>query len=213
MESVRPETPLAALRYRPFQRQLLRAKCKVRKPGQLIYLSSKSIAALAWWVSPSGFAGNSSSPIREAAPDIEIWTDANKIRGGGHSSRGDYIQRRWSKEELALDPHINLLEIRAAREAIIELAKPGDNVRVHIDNRTAAAYIRCQGGTKSYALSQEACQLWEEAQDRGVTILTPQWISTEENTSADFLSRHDISQWTFMLKRDMFSQILDHFHL
>ena len=213
MESVRPVTPLAALRYRPLQRQLLRAKCKVRKPGQLIHLSSKSTTALAWWVSPSGFAGNSSSAIREVAPDIEIWTDANKIRGGGHLSRGDFIQRRWSKEELALDPHINLLETRAAREAIIELAEPGDNVRVHIDNRTAAAYIRCQGGTKSYALSQEACQLWEEAQDRGVTILTPQWISTGENTSADFLSRHDVSQWTFMLKRDMFSQILDHFHL
>ena len=191
----------------------MRAKCKVRKPGQLIHLSSKSTTALAWWVSPSGFAGNSSSAIREVAPDIEIWTDANKIRGGGHSSRGDFIQRRWSKEELALDPHINLLETRAAREAIIELAAPGDNVRVHIDNRTAAAYIRCQGGTKSYALSQEACQLWEEAQDRGVTILTPQWISTGENTSADFLSRHDVSQWTFMLKRDIFSQILDHFHL
>ena len=80
MESARPVTPLASLRYRPIQRQLLRAKCKVRKPGNLIYLSSKSLAALAWWVSPSGFAGNSSSPIREAAPDIEVWTDANKIR-------------------------------------------------------------------------------------------------------------------------------------
>ena len=213
MESVRPVTPLAALRYRPFQRQLLRAKCKVRRPGQLIILSSKSIAALAWWVSPSGFAGNSSSAIRECAPDIEIWTDANKIRGGGHSSRGDYTQRRWSKEELALDHHINLLETRAAREAIIELAEHGDNVRLHIDNRTAAAYIRCQGGTKSYSLSQEACQLWEEAQDHGVTILTPQWISSKENTSADFLSRNDISQWTFMLNKEMFSQILDHYHL
>ena len=213
MESVRPVTPLAALRYRPIQKQLLRAKCKVRKPGNLIYLSSKSVAALAWWVSPSGFAGNSSSPIREAAPDVEIWTDANKTRGGGHSSRGDFVQRRWTKEELALDPHINLLETRAAREAIIEVAEPGDKVRVHIDNRTAAAYVRCQGGTKSYALSQEACQLWEEARDRGLTILTPQWIATGENTSADFLSRHDISQWTFMLKRNMFSQILDHFQL
>ena len=115
---------------------------------------------------------------------------------------------------MSLDPHINLLETRAAREAINELAEPGDNVRIHIDNWTAAAYIRCQGGTKSFALSQEACKLWEEAQDRGVTILTPQWISTEENTSADLLSRHDLlSQWTFMLKREMFSQILRHFHL
>ena len=213
MESVRPVTPLAALRYRSIQRQLLRSKSKCRKPSQIIILSSKSIAALAWWVSPSGFAGNSSSSIRELPPDIDIWTDANKVRGGGHSSRGDFVQRVWSKEELSVDPHINLLETRAARDTIIELAAPGDRVRLHVDNKSAAAYIRCQGGTKSFSLSQEACLLWEEADARGLTLLTPQWISTKENTSADFLSRHDISQWMFMLHRDTFRQVLDHFHL
>ena len=50
MESVRPVTPLCALHYRSLQKQLLRAKVSVRRPHQIIYLSPKSIASLAWWV-------------------------------------------------------------------------------------------------------------------------------------------------------------------
>ena len=46
MESVRPVTPHAALRYRPIQRQLISAKSnwhrKCRFPIQLIKLSQKS---------------------------------------------------------------------------------------------------------------------------------------------------------------------------
>ena len=69
------------------------------------------------------------------------------------------------------------------------LSEPGDHVRLHINNRTAAAYIRCQGGTKSNILSQEALLLWEQAVSKDITLLTPHWIPTEENTAADFLSR------------------------
>ena len=46
MESVRPVTPLAALHYRSVQKQLLRAKFVVRKPGQTIHLSRKSLLSL-----------------------------------------------------------------------------------------------------------------------------------------------------------------------
>ena len=213
MESVRPVTPLCALRYRSFQKQLLRAKSVSRRPKQIIYLSSKSISSLAWWVSPAGFAGNASAPIRELAPTVEVWTDANLIRGGGHNSRGDFIQRHWTENDLANDASINLLETRAARESILALTEPGDRVRLHIDNRTAAAYIRCQGGTKSNVLSQEARLLWEQTVSQDVSLLTPHWIPTGENTAADFLSRNDIGQWMFMLKRDMFKSIMDHFNL
>ena len=69
------------------------------------------------------------------------------------------------------------------------LSEPGDLVRLHIDNRTAAAHIRCQGGTRSNVLSQEALLLWEQAMSRDVTLLPPQWIPTGENTAADYLSR------------------------
>ena len=40
MESVRPVTPLCALHYRSFQKQLLRAKVSVRHPKHIIHLSS-----------------------------------------------------------------------------------------------------------------------------------------------------------------------------
>ena len=212
MESVRPVTPLCALHYRSFQKQLLRAKASVRHPKQIIYLSSKSIASLAWWVSPAGFAANASAPIRELDPTVEIWTDANLERGGGHSSRGDFVQRHWTPADLA-DASINLLETRAARESILALSEPHDRVRLHIDNRTAAAYIRCQGGTRSNILSQEALLLWEQAVSRNVTLLPPRWIPTEENTAADFLSRHDMTQWMFMLDKEVFRSILDYFSL
>ena len=213
MESVRPVTPLCALRYRSFQKQLLRAKSHVRRPKQIIYLSSKSISSLAWWVSPAGFAANASAPIRELEPTVEVWTDANLIRGGGHSSRGDFVQRHWTHLDLANDASINLLETRAARESVIALTEPGDLVRLHIDNRTAAAYIRCQGGTRSNVLSQEAHLLWGQAVSKGVTLLPPHWIPTKENTAADFLSRNDITQWMFMLDRTIFRSILEYFNL
>ena len=48
---------------------------------------------------------------------------------------------------------------------------------------------------------------------RDITILTPHWIPTEENSAADFLSRHDMDHWEFMLDRDTFSAILEHFSL
>ena len=93
------------------------------------------------------------------------------------------------------------------------LSKPGDRVRLHIDNKTAAAYIRCQGGTKSNVLSQEALLLWDQAVAEDITLLTPHYIPTGENTAADFLSRHDMDQWSFRLDRKVFGSILEHFSL
>ena len=213
MESVRPVTPLCAMHYRSFQKQLLRAKAHVRRPHQIIVLSSKTINSFSWWISPAGFAAHATAPIRELAPSLEIWTDASLTHGGGHSSRGDFVQRAWTSEDLAADPSINLLETRAARESVLALAEPGDSVRLYIDNKTAAAYIRCQGGTKCNTLSQEALLLWEQAVSEDITLLMPHWIPTEENIAADFLSRHDMDLWEFMLDRETFSAILNHFRL
>ena len=212
MECVRPVTPLCAMHYWSFQKQLLKAKAYVRRPHQLIHLSSKTISSLSWWISPAGFAAHATAPIRELAPCVKIWTDASLSRGC-HSSRGEFVQRAWDPKDLADEPSINLLETRAARESVLALAQPGDRVRLHIDNRTAATYILCQGGTKSNILLQEALRLWEQAVSRDITILTPHWIPTEENLAADFLSRHDMDHWEFMLDRETFTAILEHFSL
>ena len=58
------------------------------------------------------------------------------------------------------------MELRAAREAIANLALEGDIIRLHVDNKTAVAYISKQGGTKSNALTWEACKLWETVQEK-----------------------------------------------
>ena len=72
MESVRPATPMAALHYRALQRLLLQSKRNGRNPRKVVDLSHKVILELHWWVLKSGFAGNSSSPIRELIPTVNI---------------------------------------------------------------------------------------------------------------------------------------------
>ena len=199
MESVRPATPLAALHYRALQKQLLVAKVGKRMPKKIVILSSKSLLELKWWISDNGFSANSVVSITEEKPTVHIWTDANLLMGGARNSRGQFYQRCWSKDELDNDPHINLLEIRAAREGINALASVGDRVRLHIDNITACSYIRKQGGTRSTVLSSEACLLWKEALSRDIVPLTPHWLSTKDNLEADFLSRNKLSQWEFFI--------------
>ena len=93
------------------------------------------------------------------------------------------------------------------------LAKPGDRVRLHVDNRMAAAYIPCQGGTMSNILSQEAMLLWDQAMAEDISLLTPHWIPTEENLAVDFLSRDRLDRWNFRLSKEVFSSILQHFNL
>lgn len=210
MESVKPATPLAALHYRSLQYQLLTAKQGTRDPNKTVFLSQQSLQDLEWWISQDGFQGNCSAPIRELEPTVQVWSDANLVMGGAHNSRGEFQQRPWTEEERNM--HINQLELRAAREALA-LTRPGDRVRLHIDSKTAATYIRKQGGTKSSVLCQEALLLWTESIDRCVTLLTPHWLSTSDNTMADFLSRCLMTQWECKLSRKTFLTVLARFQV
>ena len=57
--------------------------------------------------------------------------------------------------------------------------------------------------------SQEALLLWEQVVSRDVTLLPPQWFSTGGNTTAGFLSGHDMTQWIFMWDKKVFKPLLD----
>ena len=210
IESVRPSVQFAALYYRSLQCQLLHAKRRKRDPNKIIILSQKSRTELQWWTSSTGFATNCTSPIREPQPTLNIWSDANPTMGGSHCSRGKFQQREWIGEEVG--QHINFLELRAARESLA-LAKPGDIVRLHLDNKTACAYIRKIGGTRSRLLNHEACQLWREVIARKIILLSPQWLSSNQNMEADFLSRNNLHQWECRLSKETFQLVLDHFHV
>ena len=141
MESVCSVTPFVCSALQSFPEAAPKSKSFCPVPQQVIHLSSETTASLAWWVSPAGFAANASVPIGELDPTVEIWTDAS-LEHGGHSFHGGFAQRSWTSSDLADDPSINLLETRAARESVVALSEPGDCVRLHFDNRTAAAYIR-----------------------------------------------------------------------
>ena len=71
---------------------------------------------LLWWAKRSGFRGNSSTSWTPPKSDVSVWTDASPWGGGAVNSHGDYFQRSWSETESC--QHINLLEIRAAKEGI-----------------------------------------------------------------------------------------------
>ena len=92
IESVCLVSPLCALHYKAFQKQLLGAKASAQRPKQVFHLSSKTIASLAWWVSPAGFAAYASAPIRELDPTVEFWTDASLEHWGGLSFHGGFVQ-------------------------------------------------------------------------------------------------------------------------
>lgn len=213
MESVRPVTGLAALNYRSFQRQLIYAKKGQRIPTKVIILNCKSLANLRWWISDTGFKSNNTAQLREPAPNLCLWSDATKEAMGAHSSCGESYQREWTVSEMTANHSINFLELRAAKEAVRQLTKTGDVVRLYIDNVSACSYLSRQGGTRNFLLCREACRTWKIAERKGVTLLMPHWVSTKENVGADFLSRHNLNSWEIKLDVDLFQLLLDHFHL
>ena len=161
MVSVMPACPLAPLYYRALQRVLLKSLRSGRRKSKIVSLSTADVVRdLKWWCRDTGFRGNSVSSWSPPKPDVHVWSDASPWGGGAVNSHGDYFQRSWTETESC--QHINLLEIRAAKEGIRELVDPQETVRPHIDNTTACAYIRKIGGTRSVFLCQESLSLWRE---------------------------------------------------
>ena len=62
-------------------------------------------------------------------------------------------------------------------------------------------------------MSREACLLWKESLERGVSLLAPHWLSTKDNVEADFLSRNNIHHWEIVFDKSVFLMILDMFQV
>ena len=210
--SVMPACPLAPMHYRSLQRALMKSLRSGRRSSKKVSLSTVHVRSdLLWWAKRSGFRGNSSTSWTPPSSDVSVWTDASPWGGGAVNTHGDYFQRSWSETESC--QHINLLEIRAAREGIRALVDPHETVRPHIDNTTACAYIRKIGGTRSVSLCQESLKLWREVVSRDVHVLSPFWLSSADNLEADFLSRQALLAWDFQLRRREFRRICCQFQV
>ena len=204
LNSTTPAVWKAPLHYRALQRTLLHSLRIGRKSRRSVLFSHLDLRDLEWWAS-GDLRANNVSLWRHPHPTLHIWSDASKYAGGAVDDSGFHFQRSWSEEESR--KHINWLELRAARYALLELASPGDVVQLHLDNMMAITFIRRMGGTRSPTLCKESLLLWRQAIRRNITILPPQWISTQENTEADFLSRHSLMRWDFKLALSEFRRI------
>ena len=86
--------------------------------------------------------------------------------------------------------HIALQELQAIATMLHRLAfcLSGKVVALHLDNRTAKAYLCIQGGTVSTFLSRLACWILSLTDKHGFTLI-PAYIPTHLNVKADYLSQ------------------------
>ena len=80
--------------------------------------------------------------------DIVIYIDASKV-GWGANLGINRINGHWDETEAEL--HINILELMAVEIAVLAFCKNEHkkDVRLMIDNMTAASYLQNMGGIKS----------------------------------------------------------------
>jgi len=178
--------PGARLRMRSLQLHLhSQWSSTVQEDNVRISWTPDILLDLQWWAQESNLLAG--QDLREASPDFLLYTDASTEGWGGsllHHTTGGL----WSEEESA--SHINLLELRAIRLALLHFQHllQGKTVGVFADNTTALAYIAHQGGTHSSTLNNEAQRILRWAEDKAITIKT-QFVSGTCNVVADSLSR------------------------
>ena len=104
--------------------------------------------------------------------------------------------------------HIKYLELQSAFFGLQCFAKNLANcdILLRIDNRTAIAYIKRMGGIKFRELSNLAKDIWMWSEERNIW-LAESYISSKNNVTADFESRHFESETEFELSNKAFGDI------
>ena len=140
---------------------------------------------LLWWSHQANLRAGKEFARRSA--HVRLFTDAS-LDGWAATMLDLKIQGDWNSDERQLS--INLLELRAIRLGLqaFQLRLRGLNVGIMADNTTALAYIRNEGGTRSFSLNREAQLVLEWAESLDVQLL-PQYIQGKLNVDADTLSR------------------------
>ena len=129
---------------------------------------------------------------------------------GGNLS-GNHHGGTWSYQERT--KHINILELIAAKLAILTFTKGKSVTAIHlqIDNMTALSYLVKIGGrgrgTRSPELLQVAKEIWDYLLANGIAV-TAEYLPSSQNSQADWQSRdhRDSSDWK--LNHKILSQIV-----
>ena len=173
----------------------------------LVQVDSQLVKQLHWWTLP----GNTSPgvPLHSPTPIQELYTDACETGWGAHLGT---LSARGTWPPLTRKLHINRLELQAVYQACLAFkAQLSSTVtRVHLDNTSAIAYIRKEGGTQSSGLTKDARKLLTWCDKNKVTLI-PVHIAGVRNVQADRLSRAGQllnSEWC--ITREEFQRIQSH---
>ena len=142
------------------------------------------LSEVAWWASPAVLQG---LPLAAKETEVTLFMDASSsgwgAQLGSRSTRGQWSasQRSW---------HINALEMQAVINAVSDFLPHLRSrvVRLMCDNAVTVAYIKNEGGTRSYTLMQMTIRLLKWC-DRKAITLVPIHLPGVHNIQADSLSR------------------------
>ena len=151
-----------------------------------VALTDGAIQELHWWM--QHLEKWNGKPVLPSKPDLVLETDASLL---GWGARCEEIPTGglWSLEERN-QLHINCLELLWGALAVKTFAKNLTGVHIHLkmDNTTAISYINRMGGTRSYTLSEMACNFWSWCLERGI-YLSAEHLLGIYNVTADVESR------------------------
>ena len=186
--------PGGRLRMRSLQ-ITLRKHWNFEDRGKQISWNQQCLQDLLWWAETEHLSLGCS--LQTLPPDLAFWSDASDEGWGAHLS-DQIASGLWSEEEKMMS--INMRELRAAKLGLQEFQEIVQDkvVALFIDNTTAVAYLRNQGGTMSHKLNQETQEILRWSEENG-TVLRPQFLLGSQNVIADSLSRPNQIQgaeWT-----------------
>ena len=158
----------APLQYRAIQRQQIQELASSQNYDSLVTLTEEVKEELDWWCQNLLLSNGRS--LVQASPQLVIASDAS-LQGWGAACKGLKTNGQWSPREQ--DLHINILELKAAKLAIISFHRIFPNsVSIHIqmDNITALCYLKKMGGTRCQILTEISKEIWKYLLDHQITI-------------------------------------------
>ena len=197
--AARMAVPLARLRCRYLQKLLLLNYRTPQDIQRLLVLTPSARQELLWW---------SALPLQRCMTNfnritltstILLSTDASD-QGWSYLLAGLWKSGRWRPQHVNL--HINHKEFLALQFALQQNVDLVQNRTVlwEVDNTTALAYVRNEGGTKDWPLCQKVIHLLLWCHPLNITIV-PKYVPSQENIVADRGSRFlQVEDW-FLLPR------------
>ena len=164
-----------------------------------VLLTGNAVRELHWWNNLSLEMCKISFKKIAMCSTVSLSTDASDL-GWSYVLAGHCSSGRWSPGEQTL--HINLKEFLALSFALRQnpQAIQGKTVFWEVDNTTALAYIRNEGGTKNWQLCQQAISLLKWCFLLRVKLV-PKYVPSSENIVDDRASRfQEVEDW-YLLPR------------